>query len=238
SVALHQLTRCRREALGSPTTLAHTGRNDATPDLAFQMINPADLIVPSRKLRKAESAHVRQVADAIGTLGFCDPVLVTAQNRVIDGAVRVEAAKLLGLGAIPCILADHLDQNEQRLLRLALNRLQERGSWDLEELRLEVQELILEDVTIEVAGFSSAEIDQILIEDDPAPVEPGPLTPASGPAKACVGDYLHSRTSPPHLRRRLRSLSSCSSHGRGPRPPAPDCGRTLQCSDKGACHWW
>ena len=47
--------------------------------------------------------------------------------------------------------------------------------------RIEVQELVLEDdVTIEVAGFSPAEIDQILIDVDPEPVEPGPATARVG----------------------------------------------------------
>ena len=42
--------------------------------------------------------------------------------------VRVEAAKLLGLPHIPCIRAKHLSASERRLVRMALNRLSEKGN--------------------------------------------------------------------------------------------------------------
>ena len=61
---------------------------------------------------------------------------------------------------------------------MALNRLSEKGIWDLDELKLELAELILEDAPIEITGFSMPEIDQIIIGDEPAPVETGPLAPA------------------------------------------------------------
>ena len=82
-----------------------------------------------------------------------------------------------GLTTIPCIRADHLSASERRLLRLALNRLGEKGTWDFDLLKIELQELILEDAPIEVTGFSDIEVDQILLDVDPAPVETGPLAP-------------------------------------------------------------
>jgi ParB-like chromosome segregation protein Spo0J len=41
--------------------------------------------------------YVREVASAIGALGFCQPILVRRGNEMIDGEVRFEAAKLSGL---------------------------------------------------------------------------------------------------------------------------------------------
>jgi ParB-like chromosome segregation protein Spo0J len=55
---------------------------------------------PARNVRKVEAAHLREVASAISSLGFCDPVLIDERNTVLDGVVRVEAAKLLGLAQI------------------------------------------------------------------------------------------------------------------------------------------
>src|SRR5262249_32572358 len=110
-------------------------------------------------------------------LGFCDPVLIDEQNTVLDGVVRVEAAKHLGLSHIPCIRADHLTASERRLLRIALNRLSKKGSWDLDELKIELEELVLEGAPIEITGFSMPEIDRIIIGDEPAAVEVGPLAP-------------------------------------------------------------
>ena len=173
-------SRHRREglaALAAASPAPHLIRNNLVPKLALIECAPADLIIPARNVRKIEAAHLREVATAISSLGFCDPVLIDERNGVLDGVVRVEAAKLLGLTHIPCIRADHLNASERRLLRMALNRLSEKGSWNLDELKLEFEELILEDAPIEITGFSMPEIDQIVIGDEPEAVETGPLAP-------------------------------------------------------------
>jgi hypothetical protein len=101
----------------------------------------------------------------------------------------LEAASLLSLDRIPCLHVGHLSATEQRLLRLAANRLTEKGQWDLEELRGEFQELILADAPIEIAGFGFDEIDQIMIGDEAEAVEQGPLAPVPGAvAGARLGD--------------------------------------------------
>jgi len=147
------------------------------PKLELVELAPGDLVLPTRKLRKNEAAHIGEVATAISSLGFCDPVLIDQHNGVLDGMIRVEAAKLLGLPYLPCIRANYLTASEGRLVRLALNRLGEKGSWDLDELKIELEELILESAPIEITGFQMLEVDQILIGEEPAAAESGPLTP-------------------------------------------------------------
>jgi DNA modification methylase len=77
-----------------------------------------------------------------------------------------------------------LNPEEQRVLRLAVNRLAEKGEWDLDALKIEFDELIVTDAPIEITGFSPAEIDQIVIGDGADGLEPGPVEP--GPAAARV----------------------------------------------------
>ena len=48
------------------------------------------------------------------------------------------------------------EPDEQRVLRLAVNRLAEKGEWNLDELKIEFEELILSDAPIEISGFSPA----------------------------------------------------------------------------------
>ena len=178
--ALRAKSRHRREelaALAAASPAPRPIRNDLVPKLELVERAPADLVVPARNVRKIEAAHLSEVATAISSLGFCDPVLIDEQNTVLDGVVRVEAAKLLGLTHIPCIRANHLSASERRLVRMALNRLGEKGSWNFDELKLELEELILEDAPIEITGFSMTEIDQIVIGEEPAAVETGPLAP-------------------------------------------------------------
>ena len=176
--ALRGKSRQRRVNLDRPSPAAGRQRNDLAPRLNLVERAPEGLTAPARAVRKRDVAQVQRVATSIRALGFCDPMLIDAQNRILDGVARVEAAKLVGLTSIPCVVADHLTASEQRALRLAVNRLQERGSWDLEELKFEFEELALDDGVLEITGFSDCEIDQILHDDEPDPVEPGPLTPS------------------------------------------------------------
>jgi len=99
--------------------------------LTVEQLRPADLAIPARNVRRQEEAHIRDVAAAIAALGFCDPVLIGSDGTVIDGTTRVEAAKRLGLPLVPCIRVGHLNSAGQSLLRLASNRLAEKGAWNL-----------------------------------------------------------------------------------------------------------
>jgi DNA modification methylase len=180
---LRRKSRRRREALaradaaeGAPRRT----RNDLRPRLDMVERAICELHPPARNVRPPDPAHVREVANSIAALGFCAPVLVDRENRVLDGWVRVEAARQSGLTSLPCVTADHLSRAEARLLRIALNRLGEKGRWDLGELRLEVAELIIEEAPIEIAGFSGIELDQIMLEEEPEVTETGPLEPDPG----------------------------------------------------------
>ena len=177
--ARSQRRRKELAALAATSPASYAIRNDLVPKLELVERAPKDLRVPSRKVRKVEPGHLREIATSINSFGFCDPVLIDEQDEVLNGVVRVEAAKLLGLTRIPCIRASHLTASERRLVRLALNRLSEKGRWDLDELKLELTELMLEDAPIEISGFSMAEVDQIVLGEDHAAAEAGPLAPDS-----------------------------------------------------------
>jgi DNA modification methylase len=186
--ALKANSRQRREELAALVTASPASRptrNNLVPKLALIECAPEDLVLPDRNIRKIKPAHLDEVAASISSLGFCDPVLIDERNTVLDGVVRVEAGKLLELPHIPCIRADHLTASERGLLRIALNRLSEKGSWDFDQLKIELEELVLEDAPIEITGFSMPEVERIIIGDEPAAIEPGPLAP-QGDAKLVV----------------------------------------------------
>ena len=134
---------------------------------------------------------MREVANSTSAFGFCAPILVGKDNLVLDGAVRVQAARLLGLDRAPCVRIEHLNENDQSILRLAVNRLGEKGEWNLDVLRIEFEELILADAPIEISGFTLDEIDQIVLGDAAGALEQGPLAPgAEAVAIARLGDVF------------------------------------------------
>ena len=171
-------------------SIAHPGRNDILPRLELSDIPIANLRPSPRKIRKLDPAHVREVASSISTLGFCEPLLVGRDNEIIHGEVRYEAAKQLGLDRLPCVRIGHLNPEEQRVLRLAVNRLAEKGEWDLDALKFEFDELIVTGAPIEIAGFSLAEIDHVVLGDDAEGLEHGPVEPDSATAVSRAGDIF------------------------------------------------
>ena len=178
--------RDRQERLAKAST-ARPRRNDILPRLQLSYIPIADLRPSARKVRKLDPAHVRQVASSISALGFCVPLLVGGDNEIINGEVSYEAAKQLGLDRLPCVRIGHLSPEEQRVLRLAVNRLAEKGEWDLDALKIEFDELIVTDAPIEITGFSPAEIDHLILSDAAEGLEQGPLEPDSATAVARLG---------------------------------------------------
>jgi ParB-like chromosome segregation protein Spo0J len=133
---------------------------------------------------------VREIASSIGLLGFCDPLLIGRGNELVHGKIRYEAARQLGLDRVPCVRVEHLSVDEQRVLRLAVNRLAEKGQWDLDALKIEFEELVLLDAPIEIAGFSLAEIDHVILGDASESLEQGLLEPNPAAAVARVGDVF------------------------------------------------
>jgi DNA modification methylase len=186
--------RRRREGLArlaSSAAASRALRNDVLPPLEICYLPLQDIRSSPRKVRLNDPVHVREVAATISALGFCVPILIGKNNVVIDGEVRLEAAKLVGLDCAPCVRIDHLAEEEQRVLRLAVNRLGEKGQWDLEELKIEFEELILTGAPIEISGFSLDEVDQIVIGDELEVAEQGPLEPGPGAvAIARLGDHF------------------------------------------------
>jgi DNA modification methylase len=210
---LRRKSRRRRHQLEriAVASTARSQRNDILPHLELSYVALIDLRPSPRKVRTLDPAHVREVASSIRVLGFCDPVLVGRDNELIDGESRYEAARQLGLDRIPCVRIEHLSKDEQRVLRLAVNRLAERGQWDLDALKIEFEELIVSDAPIEIIGFSPGEIDHVILGDGAEGLEEGPLEPnPSAAAVARVGDVFQlgphrivcgSATEPKTLRR-------------------------------------
>ena len=189
---LRRKSRNRREAQErmALASAGHRRRNDMLPRLELSYVPLGELRPAGRKLRKLDPAHVREVASSIGLLGFCDPLLIGRNNEIIDGETRFEAAKQLGLDRVPCLHVEHLNPDEQRVLRLAVNRLAEKGQWDLDALKIEFEELILLDAPMEITGFSPAEIDHVILGEAADGLEQGPLEPDPATAVARVGDMF------------------------------------------------
>jgi DNA modification methylase len=159
----------------TPAQPAATLRNDLLPCITVEMVPLNTLVVAHNPVRKLRTAQVARTARSIRRLGFRDPVLIGKEGEIIDGHTRVEAARRLGLEKVPCIIAEDLSPDEIRLLRIALNRVQERGEWDERALKLELAYLLEFEPDLTVTGFEAPEIDRLLVLDDSGDDEADPL---------------------------------------------------------------
>lgn len=63
--------------------------------------------------------QIQQIANSIKKFGFCNPVLIDDAKQIIAGHGRVEAAKLLGIDAVPTCQLSHLSDADKRAYILA-----------------------------------------------------------------------------------------------------------------------
>ena len=118
----------------------------------------------ARNPRKHSKKQVRKIAESMQFFGFNNPVLIDANDRIVAGHGRIEAAKLLGIKKVPTVRLEHMTEDQIRAYVLADNRLAEIAGWDEELLALELQDLTeLEiDFDVTITGFEAAEIDLLI----------------------------------------------------------------------------
>jgi DNA modification methylase len=159
-----------------------------------------DLKSYHRKLRGRSAQAQSALVASVRAFGLVLPILVDSKKTIISGEALVEAARTLGFAEVPTITLDHLDENEGRLLRIALNRLAEQADWNRVELGFELDELLKVDIDldVEITGFSSIEIDGLIqpvaeAADDGfeglEPLQPGPAVSRLGD-KWLLGEHV------------------------------------------------
>jgi ParB-like chromosome segregation protein Spo0J len=137
----------------------------ASIPLAFETWPIDRLIEYARNPRKNDHA-VDRVAAAIREFGFRVPIVAKSDGLVVDGHLRLKAAKKLGLAEVPVILADDMTDAQIKAFRLSVNKVAELAEWDDELLRLEFDDLSEMGFDLDVIGFDADEI--ALLQNGPA----------------------------------------------------------------------
>lgn len=126
-------------------------------------------IAYARNPRKNDHA-IDAVASAIKEFGFRVPIVAKSDGLVVDGHLRLKAAKKLGLTEVPVILADDMTDAQIRAFRLSVNKVAELADWDIDLLKIEFADLEEQGFNLELTGFDLSEIEAITVEPnfDPA----------------------------------------------------------------------
>ncbi|MGN6716822.1 MAG: site-specific DNA-methyltransferase [Candidatus Binatia bacterium] len=145
------------------------------PNLQIEQTPIHALKACDRNARTHSKRQIRQLSASITRFGFCNPVIVDDDLKILAGHGRVKAAELLGFTCVPTIKLSHLSDAEKRAYIIADNRLAEKAGWDRDLLALELQGLIDIGFDVELTGFEMPEIDLLLDEA----LEAGGLSPAA-----------------------------------------------------------
>ena len=147
---------------------------------------PIERLVEYPRNPRKNDAAVDRMCESIREFGFKIPCLVRSDGEVVDGHLRLKAARKLGITEIPVILCDEWTPAQVKAFRLMVNRSVTWADWDEELLALELQEIQESDFDLSLTGFETGEIDKLLaLEDEEIAnaTPPLPESPVSRPGE-------------------------------------------------------
>jgi len=124
-------------------------------------------IIPyARNSRTHSDEQVAQIAASINEWGFTNPILIDIDGEIIAGHGRLLAAQKLGLKEVPCITAVGWSDAQKKAYVIADNKLALNAGWDNDMLAIEFGELKDLDFNLDLIGFDSDELANILKEPE------------------------------------------------------------------------
>ena len=146
-------------------TIETVKENHVTAELKIEIWCPNKLVPYIRNPRVNDHAVDRMVA-SIQEFGFKIPILARSSGEVVDGHLRLKAARKLGIVEVPVILCDEWTEAQVKAFRLMVNRSVSWADWDSELVALEIQELKAMDFDLNLTGFDPVEVDEFLFAGD------------------------------------------------------------------------
>ena len=125
---------------------------------------PIDRLIEYARNPRKNDAVVDQMAGAIREFGFRIPIVAKSDGSVVDGHLRLKAARKLGLTEVPVALADELTDAQIKAFRLLANRSANWAEWDTELLRLELGDLNVLGFDLTLTGFGEIELGSLLAD--------------------------------------------------------------------------
>lgn len=156
--------------------------------LQIELVATAGLIPYARNSKKHADWQIDKIAASMKEFGWTQPILIDRDGVIIAGHGRLMAAQKLGLDKVPTIRLEHLTDAQRKALVIWDNRSAEIGTeWDVEFLRVELEDLKDSGFDLELTGFDEAalaemfgDLDQENQNDrDPDDVPDEPVVPVS-----------------------------------------------------------
>lgn len=131
-----------------------------------------DRLIPYARNPRRNDEQVDRMASAIKEFGFRIPIVAKSDGSVVDGHLRLKAARKLGLKEVPVALADELTEAQVKAFRILANKSANWAEWEPDLLKLELQELQELDFDLELTGFEAGELADIWLDGDGGDFDP------------------------------------------------------------------
>lgn len=131
------------------------------PDFPVAKLKPY-----ARNPRQHEEADVSSIMESIKHFGFKTPIMIQkGTNRIVAGHGRLEAAKRLGLKAVPVLEVEFKDELDVQAYTIADNATAEQSKWDWPLLQAELVSLRDQGFEIKLTGFPDHQLENIMAGD-------------------------------------------------------------------------
>lgn len=156
--------------------------------MKIELVAVKDIIPYENNAKEHPEEQVEQIIRSITEFGFNDPIAIDENNVVIEGHGRLMAVKKLKYKEVQCIRLEHLTPEQKKAYIIAHNKLTMNTGFDIEKLAKEIKLLDEENFDLDILGFDTDELEDILgyavtaedvVEDDFEPDEYTPEEPFS-----------------------------------------------------------
>ena len=130
--------------------------------LSIDYVPTTDLLPYAMNSRTHSDEQVAQIAASIKEFGFTNPILIDDAAGIIAGHGRLMAAKRLNLNEVPTITLEGLTEAQKKAYVIADNKLALNAGWDTDALTAELRRLQGLDFNLDLIGFDSDELAQLL----------------------------------------------------------------------------
>jgi ParB-like chromosome segregation protein Spo0J len=134
-------------------------------EITYQKVT--DLIPYVNNSRTHSEEQVKQIAASIKEFGFTNPILIDENKGVIAGHGRLLAAGKLALAEVPTIVLEGLTQAQRKAYVIADNKLALNAGWEVDLLKIELNNLDDLDFDLSILGFDEIELAKMFDSDEP-----------------------------------------------------------------------
>ena len=129
---------------------------DKSNDLISASYNP-------RKDLKPGDTEYEKLKRSIMEFGYVEPIIWNKRTgHVVGGHQRLKVLKAQGINEIECVVVD-FQEDKEKALNIALNKIS--GDWDIDKLKIVIDDLQLADLDLSLVGFELEELDNLFRDE-------------------------------------------------------------------------